>query len=207
MKIPYSLLISALLLSACGSETKVDAATASATATKTTTDAEHAAPSVGSSASQEQRTAATTGTAVATTAENTPVIGESVSRSTAAEHQSQQAEPLLPLGRLVGVVDSGDYRQATIDNQGKVIRLRVGDDWQGWEVKSIGQKKVVISRDNAEYSLLLLSEFRAPAPAQGQLALQQVAQSLAGDPAAPQFTQEQLLKLRSNLLMGRPVTE
>ena len=195
MNIRYSLLVSAVLLSACGSETKVEVVSKSAAPVKTTT--------VGSSASQDQRAVASMVTDVG----NAPEVDDSGSSSEMVKRQSQQAEPLLPLGRLVGVVNSDDYRQATIDNQGKVVRLREGDDWQGWTVVSIGQKKVVISRDNVEHSLLLLSEFRAPELAKGQLALQQVAQSLSGDPAAPQFTQEQLSKLRSNLLMGRSVPE
>lgn len=195
MNIRYSLLVSAVLLSACGSETKVEVASKSATPVKTTT--------MDLSTSQEQPMVAS----MVTDAGSAPDSDDSGSSSEVTERQNQQAEPLLPLGRLIGVVDSNDYRQATIDNQGKVIRLREGDDWQGWTVASIGQKKIVISKDNVEHSLLLLSEFRAPESAKGQLALQQVAQSLSGDPAAPQFTQEQLSKLRSNLLMGRSVAE
>lgn len=195
MNIRYSLLVSVVLLSACGSETKVEVASKSATPVKTTT--------MDLSTSQEQPMVAS----MVTDAGSAPDSDDSGSSSEVTERQNQQAEPLLPLGRLIGVVDSNDYRQATIDNQGKVIRLREGDDWQGWTVASIGQKKIVISKDNVEHSLLLLSEFRAPESAKGQLALQQVAQSLSGDPAAPQFTQEQLSKLRSNLLMGRSVAE
>ena len=138
MNIRYSLLVSALLLSACGSETKVEAVSEAAPV-KTTT--------VGSSASQDQLTVAAmvADSAESTTleaTENTPEVYDSGSSSEVAELQSQQAEPLLPLGRLIGVVDSDDYRQATIDNQGKVVRLREGDDWQGWKVESIGPKKV-----------------------------------------------------------------
>lgn len=195
MNIRCFLIASTLLLSACGSETEVQVTTKPAAP-----DTSSPAKAMGTALSQDSA-------AASESAESSESYGESVTETDVfaepevAELQTEQTKPLLPLGRLVGIVDTGDYKQATINNQGKVVRLREGDDWQGWTVDSISRKDIVISRNNMEYSLLLLSEFRSPE------ANQQVTQSLSddvGDDApVPQFTEEQLTELRSRLLMGR----
>jgi hypothetical protein len=204
MNVRYFLLASTLLLAACGSETEVQVTSSEQARPATTT---------GSDSTQEQFN---TPAVVSEQAEN-PVVetaGSSAETDRPVEvavSAPEQSGPLLPLGRLIGIVDADDYKQATIDNQGKVIRLREGDDWQGWKVEAIGQKKVVISQNNAQHSLLLLSEFRAPEPTQNLLDSQQMARRLSNDEAAggvtPQFTEEQLAELRSRLLMGRPAQQ
>lgn len=201
MNVRYFLLTSTLLLAACGTDTEEvqvtsgqdSAAVSSQTATPGTrqVEAESYKP-VGNPAVTDN------------TVKNS-VVSEQIVVTT-AEAVSQQSGPLLPLGRLVGIVEAEDYRQATIDNQGKVLRLREGDDWQGWTVKSIGRKKIVISQDKAEHSLLLLTEFRAPEAVQHLSEDLSVPQSMTdqeGNVVSPPFTQQQLTELRSRLLMGR----
>lgn len=201
MNVRYFLLASTLLLAACGSETEV----------QVTKEQAKPATASGMTAASSQEALTTEETIVepvGNLAVETPESTALDERVAAAMAPAPESGPLLPLGRLVGIVDAGDYKQATIDNQGKVIRLREGDDWQGWHVEAIGRKKVVISQDNAQHSLLLLSEFRAPEATQNLLDSQQMPQSLsdnteAGAAEVPQFTQEQLTELRSRLLMGR----
>jgi hypothetical protein len=207
MNVRYFLLASTLLLAACGPETEVQVASSEQARPVTTT---------GSDSTQEQLNTPDTQAVVSEQAVN-PVVETAESSAETdrpvevAVSAPEQSGPLLPLGRLIGIVDGDDYKQATINNQGKVIRLREGDDWQGWKVEAIGQKKVVISQNNAQHSLLLLSEFRAPEPTQNLSDSQQMAQRLSNDEAAggvaPQFTEEQLAELRSRLLMGRPAQQ
>ena len=128
-----------------------------------------------------------------------------------AEIVDEPEESDLPLGRLTGIIDTGTYKQAIINNQGKVIRLKEGENWQGWTVTSIHPEKIIIRNDGEEHSLLLLSEFRAPQRTQAELDSmhsQQNTQSAENDaqqPVAspPAFTEEQITELRSRLLVGR----
>lgn len=123
-----------------------------------------------------------------------------------------EEEVELPLGRLTGIIDTGSYKQAIIDNDGKIIRLKEGENWQGWTLTAIHREKIVISHDKKEHSLLLLGEFRSPQLTQTELdnKIDEQAQHqdddkqiapLEGDTQT--FTEEQLTELRSRLLIGR----
>ncbi|MEZ5533980.1 MAG: hypothetical protein R3F02_00010 [Thiolinea sp.] len=201
MNARYFLLTSTLLLAACGADTEVQVTTgqdSSATSIKTEVSAPDTQQAGTGSYKPVGNPAIEATEATDSTTDNS-IANRQVAAAT-TDGVSPASGPLLPLGRLIGIVDTEDYRQATIDNQGRVLRLREGDDWQGWTIKSIGRKNIVISQDNAEHSLLLLTEFRAPEPVQR---LSEELSEQEGDAVSPPFTQRQLTELRSRLMMGR----
>ncbi len=206
MKARYFLLTSTLLLAACGADTAVQVASGQGSFAASDTAAVSALDEQQAEASRYE---AVGGLLVETGDNGTEnrAASDQIAEATVAAAVSQPSASLLPVGRLIGIVDSEHYRQATIDNQGKVLRLREGDDWQGWTVKSIGRKKIVISQDNTEHTLLLLTEFRALEPVQRQSRDLSVPENYLvdqeGNAVSPPFTQQQLIELRSHLLMGR----
>ena len=190
MNIKYTILVSTLVLTACGSETDSQVST-----------------------QQQKMTPPVVETKVATGNTITHV-----EKKVAPLVTQQKVEPItlteekkfeLPLGRLTGIVDTGEYKQAIIDNRGQVIRLKEGDDWQGWTVTTIHPEKIAIQHNKEEHSLLLLSEFRSPQLTQTELDNQQAnsqdksLQNQSKTAEAKPFTEEQLTELRSRLLVGR----
>lgn len=118
--------------------------------------------------------------------------------------------PALPQGRLVGIVASEGHTQATIEHEGKAIRLKQGDDWQGWHVNSIKTDNLSITAGSAEHTLALHDSFQAPtasanlqnALAKHQQALDEVAElppPPEGTPAL-ELSQKQEEQLRSRLV-------
>lgn len=193
MKIPYLLLATTLVLTACGSETETllsEAKKAVEAETTETSTIAHAPKNIESATTQEVK----------------------VQPVAAAEKQIEEKSFELPLGRLTGIIDTGEYKQAIINNQNQIIRLKEGDNWQGWTVTAIHPEKIAINHEGEEHSLLLLSEFRSPQLTQTELdnkANQQekqqteAIQKTAQEPNTQAFTEEQLIELRSRLLVGR----
>ena len=194
MKAHYLILVSALTLTACGS----DAESVSPSSTNRTEpqpiEETKAAPEVADAVTQQQ-------------ADISLSAGSEQEQAEITQTAEQKFE--LPLGRLTGIIDTGTYKQAILDNQGKVIRLKEGDDWQGWTVTSIYPEKIVINHEGEEHSLLLLSEFRSPQLTETELENQQAdtqnneAQESTTKATGQVFTEEQLTELRSRLLVGR----
>ena len=131
-----------------------------------------------------------------------------VEKAKIVNEESQETD--LPFGRLTGIIDTGTYKQAIINNQDKVIRLKEGENWQDWTVTEIHPEKIIINSEGEEHTLLLLSEFRAPQRTQTELdnraepVSHQQPENVQQDASAPPpFTEEQITELRSRLLMGR----
>lgn len=119
----------------------------------------------------------------------------------------------LPRGRLTGIIDTGSYKQAIVNNDGQVIRLKEGADWQGWQVKAINADEIVVMAGDKEEKLSLHGDFHAPrlsqAEAERRQAMLEAAQApQAAEPQAEptipplQLTEEQVQEMRSRLVSG-----
>lgn len=202
-----TLLTSALILTACGSDVDTSPSQSSNLSQQTSPKVENQQV-VTTSAVTEPTTVEKDIAQSAVTPEAT-IVPES--QVPAVANQILESKFELPLGRLTGIIDTGTYKQAIVDDQGKVIRLKEGGEWHGWIVSSIDQDKITVSQSDEIHSLSLLSEFRSPQLTETELNSQAVAKSenqpindtqQAAD-AAPQFSEEQLTELRSRLLIGR----
>jgi hypothetical protein len=85
-------------------------------------------------------------------------------------NNSVPAVPILPTGRLNGVFGTFDDLQAYVSTERKTLKLKVGDQWEGWQVDSIESDKLIISAGTEKHTLHL-NQSIAP-EASKQLALQ-----------------------------------
>lgn len=83
---------------------------------------------------------------------------------------SEPVTPVLPTGRLNGVFGTADDLQAYVSTESKILKLKVGDQWEGWRVDSIALDKLIISGGTKKHTLHL-NQAIAP-EASKQLALQ-----------------------------------
>ncbi len=192
MNIKYTILISTLVLTACGTDTETQ-----------TSATQQAAPISPSQVVQKTDTGERSMSQVSTNASSTVQADNSQVENT----QTEKTNIELPLGRLMGIIDTSEYKQAIINNQGQITRLKEGDDWQGWRVTTIDQEQLVISRNGKDHSLNLLSEFRSPQLTETELTNRNLndkaeKEKIESTTEKP-FTEEQLTELRSRLLMGR----
>ena len=83
---------------------------------------------------------------------------------------SEPPAPVLPTGRLNGVFGTPDYLQAYVSTENKMLKLKAGDQWEGWVVDSIAPDKLTISAGTEKHTLSLNQSI---APEAGkQLAIQ-----------------------------------
>jgi len=193
MKIPYLILATTFTLTACGSDTNPP---------QTSQATPHAIAET-PAASTQQETKAKSSLAIQPEKAN-------LEKKKAVQIEEEKFK--LPLGRLTGIIDTGEYKQAIINNQNQIIRLKEGENWQGWTVTAIHPEKIAINHEGEEHSLLLLNEFRSPQLTETELANKmsqqeksqnETVQDTVSDPNTQAFTEEQLTELRSRLLMGR----
>jgi hypothetical protein len=119
----------------------------------------------------------------------------------------------LPRGRLTGIIDTGRYKQAIVNNDGQVIRLKEGSSWQGWQVKAINADEIVVMAGDKEEKLSLHSDFHAPRLSQAEVERRQAILDATqapqvtepqSEPTIPplQLTEEQVQEMRSRLVSG-----
>ena len=121
-------------------------------------------------------------------------------------NNSVPAVPILPTGRLNGVFGTPGDLQAYVSTESKTLKLKAGDQWEGWRVDSIVPDKLTISAGTKKHTLHL-NQAIAP-EASKQLALQNEYTELsppegssAGNLKAPvQITQAQRETLQKRLL-------
>ena len=216
MNIKYTILVSTLILTACGSDTETQtpamqqaAQTSPSQVVQKADVSEQNTPQV--SADVSSAVQAENSQADASATMQKAVSQMDTTQTDGSTNTAEKSDIELPLGRLTGIVDTGEYKQAIINNQGQVTRLKEGDDWQGWQVTTIDQEKLVISRNGEDHSLNLLSEFRSPQLTETELANQNMndknddlaEKEKTESTTEKPFTEEQLTELRSRLLMGR----
>lgn len=85
-------------------------------------------------------------------------------------NKSVPTVPTLPTGRLNGVFGTSGDLQAYVSTENKTLKLKVGDQWEGWQVDSIAPDKLTISAGTNTHTLHL-NQAIAP-EASKQLALQ-----------------------------------
>jgi general secretion pathway protein N len=91
------------------------------------------------------------------------------------EEQTAALEP--PPFDLIGAVVGKDAAIALLRNKstGQVVRMRAGDEAEGWRVATIGSRTVAFERDGRTQSLALAAPSAAPAGAE-----------VAGEPEPPE---------------------
>ncbi|MGV6808271.1 MAG: hypothetical protein ACWA5U_00155 [bacterium] len=176
MTLRTTLILSALTLAltACGgNEESTNSSSTAQTATPTTKNVETITETVTNKPTNEASIAKTE------TAENQQVADNS---NEAAKTAAEKPEE-LPHGRLNGIVDTGNYKQAIINNAGQVIRLKEGQSWQGWQIKQISHNMIMIHSGDVEHQLALHEDFHAPKLSQTEIdrrnQLMQTQQTLA----------------------------
>lgn len=169
MKLRHTLIISTITiaLTACGgSEESTNSSSTAQTTTPTTATATIKQVSDESTAKTE-------------TTENKEIADNSNEEAKTVAKKPEE----LPHGRLNGIVDTGSYKQAIINNAGQVIRLKEGQSWQGWQIKKISQNMIKIHSGDTEHQLSLHEDFHAPKLSQAEIdrrnQLMQTQQTLA----------------------------
>lgn len=208
MKLRNTLIISTITiaLTACGgSEESTNSANTAQTATPTIANVE----STTETATIKQASAEST--VKTNTADNKQVADNSNEEATTVAKKPEE----LPHGRLNGIVDTGNYKQAIINNAGQVVRLKEGHTWQGWHVKQINNDGIIIHAGDEEHKLSLHSDFHAPKLSQAEMErrnqLMQTQQTLAPNAnvetertiPALQLTEEQREIVRSRLIASQ----
>ena len=91
--------------------------------------------------------------------------------------KSKPPVPVLPTGRLKGVFGASGDLQAHISTGNKTLKLKAGDQWEGWIVDSIASNQLIIGA-GIEKHTLSLNQSIAP-EASKQFALQSEYQELS----------------------------
>jgi outer membrane PBP1 activator LpoA protein len=211
MKLQHQLMISvvAVLLTACGGETE-----------KVTENIQMQTPAEQQVAPEQLEEVAdhlSTDSQVDALQRNVPADNVKEEAAPATNDQSSlpagKVEGSLPHGRLTGIIDTGSYKQAIINNDGQVIRLKKGTDWQGWTVKTIKAQEIVVTNGQKEEKLSLHGDFHAPRLSQAELERRQAMQEAIqapqvsepqAEPTIPplELTEEQVQEMRSRLVSG-----